>query len=85
MGNKNIQHNNKYINREKKYPNRFLKRNILKSQLTQEEQNILNSLEKPKNGYYCNNCDKFPVIIFCKGFDSTIQLILKEEELEQKK
>ena len=91
MGNKNIQHNNKDINREKKYPNRFLKRNILKSQLTQDEQNILNSLEKSKYGYYCHYCNKFPVITFSKELDpreqyssTMIQLTLEEDNWNTK-
>ena len=56
------------FNSENKFPkkieNRFLKRNIRKSDLTKEEQEILNCLSKPEEAYYCNYCCSFPLIAY---------------------
>ena len=69
MGNKNsIEeriNSNKKIER-KQIKNRFLKWNVLKSQLTNEEKQILNSINKPENFYLCNYCSNFPLISFDK-------------------
>lgn len=54
---------NNYINM-KKIDNRFLKRNVKKSDLTIEELEILECLSKPKEAYCCNWCPGFPLISF---------------------
>ena len=48
----------------KEIKNRFLKRNIKKSDLTQQELEILKCLNKPKDAYYCGYCPSFPLISF---------------------
>ena len=54
---------NNYINM-KKIDNRILKRNVRKSDLTQEELEILKCLSKPEKAYKCGYCQGFPLISF---------------------
>ena len=58
--------NSKKIIKRKKIKNRFLKWNVLKSQLTNEEKQILNSINKPRDFYICDICFNFPLITFEK-------------------
>ena len=48
----------------KEIKNRFLKRNLRKSNLTQQELEILKCLSKPEEAYYCGYCISFPLISF---------------------
>jgi len=54
---------NNYNNR-KIIDNRILKRNVRKSDLTQEELDILKLLSKPEKVYRCGYCSGFPLISF---------------------
>ena len=73
-----------------KIENRFLKRNIKKSDLTQEELELLKCLSKPKDAYYCAFCPNFPLISFRLTQDKStskksLELILLEHEWAQEK
>ena len=59
-------------NSRKKIDNRFLKRNVKKSDLTTEELEILKCLSKPEEAYCCNWCPGFPLISFSVVKDSSI-------------
>ena len=63
MGNEN-ERDDIQENPENKNNNRFLKRNVRKSDLTQQELEILNSLSNPKKAYYCLRCGGFPLMSF---------------------
>ena len=86
MGNKienikNSKNNIKLVNRKIEFPNRYLKRNVKKSQLTKEELNILECLKKPREVYRCGYCIGFPVITFSKvkkNFSFNLELTLEE-------
>jgi len=75
-------------NPENKNNNRFLKRNVRKSDLTQEEIEILKCLSNPKKSYYCLRCEDFPLISFSivnEPFDKSkkkklVELILLEHD-----
>ena len=75
-------------NPENKNNNRFLKRNVRKSDLTQEEIEILKCLSNPKKSYYCLRCEGFPLISFSivnDPFDKSkkkklVELILLEHD-----
>ena len=58
--------------------NRFLKRNVKKSDLTKEELEILKCLFKPNKAYYCGYCSGFPLILFKSISGKTIELYLLE-------
>ena len=83
---------NHYNNRQK-INNRFLKRNVKKSDLTTEELEILKCLSKPKEAYCCNYCPGFPLISFsivkdprdvmCKK--EMIELTLLDHNFDKKK
>lgn len=67
----------------KKIDNRFLKKNIKKSDLTQEEIEILNCLSKPKDAYYCSYCVSFPLIAYSVVRDPRHQFDPKKKEMVQ--
>ena len=49
---------------KKKIANRFLQRNVKKSDLTNEELEILKCLSKTEKAYYCSYCPSFPLFLF---------------------
>jgi len=71
---------NNYINK-KKINNRFLKRNVKKSDLTTEELEILKCLSKPEEAYCCGYCPGFPLISFSIVKDPR-DVIHKKEMIE---
>jgi hypothetical protein len=83
---------NHYNNRQK-INNRFLKRNVKKSDLTTEELEILKCLSKPKEAYCCNYCLGFPLISFSIVKDprdvmrkkEMIELTLLDHNFDKKK
>ena len=83
---------NKYYYRIKS-DNRFLKRNVKKSDLTTEELEILKCLSKPKEAYCCNWCSGIPLISFSivKDFydmgeiKDVIELIMLDHKCETKR
>ena len=84
---KNSKTNIKLVNRKIEFPNRYLKRNVKKSQLTQEELNILECLKKPKGAYRCGYCISFPVITFSKvkkNYSDFLELTLEEHNWDNK-
>ena len=67
----------------KRIENRFLKRNVKKSDLTNEELEILKCLSKPKEVYYCMYCQGFPLILLTTSIDKStlkksLELVLLE-------
>ena len=69
----------------KEIKNRFLKRNIKKSDLTHKDLEILNCLFKPKEAYYCNYCSSFPLISFSLDKKEKITLTLLEHNCGKNK
>jgi len=83
---------NNYNNR-KIIDNRILKRNVRKSDLTQEELDILKCLSKPEKVYRCGYCPGFPLISFSIVKDrrykserkEIVELTLLEHNWDKKK
>ena len=95
MGNQNsIEEaiNTNEIIKRKPIKNRFLKWNVLKSQLTSEEKQILNSINKPEKFYLCGYCSHFPLITFEKVLENRrneenkymLELTLEEHNFDKK-
>ena len=75
---------------KKRIENRFLKRNVKKSDLTNEELEILKCLSKPVQVYYCAYCPSFPLILFRTSIDKStlkksLELVLLEHNWEIKR
>jgi len=65
--------------------NRFLQRNVKKSDLTTEELEILKCLSKPEKAYYCGYCSSFPLIKFKSIPKKAIGLYLLEHNWGKKR